>query len=522
MLSNVDTMLIRSLVIVLCVFFPQTGSYDDTNQLKIQSGFQPGWSSKCRGSCLECRSTTSALSKSVTAASPVGLNIVAFMPIHKESEVNPLLCGDLDPDFGFQNMLALFYAIDRINTEGDFNLPGTIKLGGTVIDTCENKFSVVKNALSLLSNDDTCLHNGVEQTNFIGFMAMENSDVDALSGVTSMAPSVIISPSSTVSSDSYADVLILRTKSSAREEGQVMADIARRMSWLYVAVITSQDSNSKEAVDSFRKASVATENVTGVCVAYEYTMPKPAKYADALKVVGEVRRIDGLNVIVLLANAEESRFIIRAISDLKLQDRFTFIGSTAWGDNSHITNGFNHITGGSIVVQSYSEHLSGFDTYMDHLTVAEHGIIPDDWFEEFWQRAMQCRLENATQPLVQYTVPCRPDGRLSSSYIRQNPNILQTIIAAQSFALGLNKLPDCINSPNGIAACLNNLPDSGRSFYDATKSILWTKQDGLSSSNREIEFGFNDDGIGKLGLAVANIHQNGTYMQVISTIVNNL
>ncbi len=42
----------------------------------------------------------------------------------------------------------------------------------------------------------------------------------------------------------------------------------------------------------------------------------------------------------------------------------------------------------------------GFKQWLNGLNVADHGEIPDDWFEEFWQHTLQCKLENSSVPQV--------------------------------------------------------------------------------------------------------------------------
>ncbi len=38
----------------------------------------------------------------------------------------------------------------------------------------------------------------------------------------------------------------------------------------------------------------------------------------------------------------------------------------------------------------------GFAQWVGSLNLVNHGDIPDDWFEEFWQHALQCKLENSS------------------------------------------------------------------------------------------------------------------------------
>ena len=56
--------------------------------------------------------------------------------------------------------------------------------------------------------------------------------------------------------------------------------------------------------------------------------------------------------------------------------------------------------------QAVSGVSKGFRHYVSTLTVGQHGNIPDDWFDEFWQRLHKCRLENATVVLTEVGSQC--------------------------------------------------------------------------------------------------------------------
>ena len=437
---------------------------------------------------------------------------MAFMPIHKASKEDPLDCGEIDPYYGFYNMLAFFYAIDRINKVRDFSLPSTIRLGGTVVDTCDNRFTIAENAVALLSKDERYAAEFGRQENYIGFMAMNNDDVDLLRELTKIKPSVIISPSLMSSSHSDNDSFILRTKVSEEVEGRAIAEIAHRMSWVYVAVIKSHDFRTG-AVQAFLEAA---RNHSGICVGIFQTMPYRSGYADALDVVDAVQKITGINVLILFTNPSDTRFILRAVADLQLDVRFTFLGGTGWGDNIEASSGLIRVARGSIVIQSRVESIVGFDSYVTSLTLNDHGVIPQDWFDEFWQRTKRCRLENATKPLIQFRKKCSSNTRLTSADVLQNNNVLYTIISTQILAVGLKGVSECSHFPAGISACLSSLPDGARRLYESTKAASWRNQMGLLNDDSILDFEFTN-GFGNLGFSVGSIYDDGNFFKVSKT-----
>ena len=83
--------------------------------------------------------------------------------------------------------------------------------------------------------------------------------------------------------------------------------------------------------------------------------------------------------------------------------------------------------------------------WLESLTVASHGNIPDDWFEEFWQRSHECRLGNATKVMSDYKRVCLSTDRLTRDIVQQSNYALPMIINVQVIAQGLANIDDCRN-----------------------------------------------------------------------------
>ncbi|GIY12888.1 metabotropic glutamate receptor 7, partial [Caerostris extrusa] len=92
-------------------------------------------SSICVQDCYKCQYTST---NHFTIPSSQGLYIAVALGVHEPTS-NPLTCGPLKPDWGFQNFESLLWAVDTINS--DPNILQGIDLGLIVFDTCDSKES---------------------------------------------------------------------------------------------------------------------------------------------------------------------------------------------------------------------------------------------------------------------------------------------------------------------------------------------------------------------------------------------
>ena len=47
-------------------------------------------------------------------------------------------------------------------------------------------------------------------------------------------------------------------------------------------------------------------------------------------------------------------------------------------------------------LQAQSAVSRGFESWLNSLNLVQHDPIPEDWFQEFWQHALRCKLENSS------------------------------------------------------------------------------------------------------------------------------
>ena len=214
-------------------------------------------------------------------------------------------------------------------------------------------------------------------------------------------------------------------------------------SWGYISVVFSDDAEGRSFKDAFMNESAMTNVRSPLCIGGVVAMPPGAGRSGALEVVRKLDGVRGANIVVVLTSKEDTRFLLEAANEAKYYERFIWVGGTAWGRDMEVVEGLEEVARGSLSVHWWNEPVSGFIDYVSSMTLADHGAIPDDWFEEFWQRMLECRLDNCSVPLTQFASSCHGNMRLSPEMIVQDEYVLQTIIATFMVAQGLNDLDDC-------------------------------------------------------------------------------
>ncbi len=413
---------------------------------------------------------------------------------------------------GFPNMLAFFYALNSLNAgqvEGNLQ---SVPIGGSVVDTCSNHLKVSQEAFAILSGDQSCVSSRqVMRDSLIGMVTMGDQDTMAAARVTSESPVALVSPAA--AAEQLDDVPnLLRVTSSPDVEGQVVAQVLRRFQdWSYVAVIRSGDEKGKRSSDAFFVAARRQDT----CINEVFTLSEASPGMDASLAVEQLRRTPGVRVVLLFTTEEDTEHVLRAVRSSGIVGRFVFIVSGRWLSN--VPGDLVDVARGSIIIKPFSREISGFLEYVQSMNLANHAPIPDDWFEEFWQRSLRCRLENATTVmLTEFNQPCRANGRLSAGDIHVPMETLRTIIATQTLSLSLRNVHECpFTSAEAFVLCIQELPGRADAIRWALRQVRWESPSGLFGQNfGEKQFQFSDSGWGNLGFDVMYVSDTGAPVMV--------
>ncbi len=392
------------------------------------------------GSCNECPTRDSMRTRYAYQPSPENLNIISYFDVHHANADNNLACGSLNKESGFPSVLAFFYAIDQINQNEGIQLPTSIRLGGAVIDTCSNNIRVTQDTFSLLLGEGLCgttSTNTIDPSSVVVYMPSGSSNADAAAALLSPRKITTLNPS-IHSMNKQGHSYYLQTSPSDMHQAQVLAAIAYRFGWSYASVVYSDTDSGRSIRDSFM--SITSTSAANLCVGKNMSISSNPSMQSAEMLVRSIDSVPGSNAIILFTTPEQTRMILQAAQSLGLHDRFIWLGSDAWGTNKDIVEGLSDIARGAMTVDIWSEDVNSFVQYVTGLTVVNHGMIPDDWFEEFWQLSLECRLENSSVPQQLFTRNCQDSDRLTPDMVTQGPAVLQVIISTYMTAQGLNSI----------------------------------------------------------------------------------
>lgn len=464
--------------------------------LRLASSVSLDWSARCtQGSdCSECPSYGQSHSRLMASDTSADLNVVGFFNVHKRDAKDPLHCGLLDTRSGFQSALAFFYAIDSINSKriSNLQLPGNVKLGGVAVDSCSNHLRVSQDAFSILLGEEVNRVRVLDPTTIAAFLAMGHDNSKATSEIVSHRKITTINlgpPSSLGTAPYYASM-----SSSMEQQTLAMASTLAYFNMAYVTVVYSDDDEGKQAYNLFLKqVNIVTNTRTSACIGKSYAM------SDALEIIKALDKIAGSQIVVLFTNVKDTIALFEAVKSLNKGERFEWFISDRVDVASDIPSTLLEYTRGSLMMtpqeDSQSATMRDFQNYLTSLTVVNHGNIPDDWFEEFWQLVLRCRLDNSSVAQDNFTRPCREDERLTTELISTYPvaGVYHSILAIYMVVQAASVTKDC---QTDLAACLSGREDKGEMV---SASLRQTR---LSNN---LQFSFLSDGSGSLGYNIYNL-----------------
>ncbi|XP_052832771.1 uncharacterized protein LOC106868777 [Octopus bimaculoides] len=495
--------------------YTNIGSYNETDNLKLDARYNINWSSSCSAtSCAKCIFPPSEPTHFMTMKSPNDLNLVAVFDIHFADDKAFNQCGNLNTASGFQHALAFFYAIRNVNKNTRNRLASSLQLGGVALDTCSLPVTLGLDVYSLLTGSSRCRKKGANEIIFppasiVGFVPKASSNAVPIANMLRDYGIMTLSPSATTTklSDQSIYPHFLRTVPPDDLQAKVMMDILKKMQWTYVSSVYSDNEYGKSAIQTFLKAA---DNDTAVCATKIISMPMNATNKEAKDIVERLNREAGARAVVLFLKDYQIRLLLQAAKDLDLVNRFVWIGSDTWGNNMYVvSNGLQETAAGAITIQIRSKVLNGFLEYVKQLTLEKHDGIPDDWFFDFYQDIHKCRLL-FTDRAKNYDRICTKNEVITDDKIQQDAFIFHTVLAVEMIAIGLNNIKECRqDSTVSVASCLALQKNKNAIIYDSVRKSPWID---LHLSDEDIpsnfSFKFTESGYGDIGYDIMNYRFN--------------
>ncbi|XP_064620108.1 uncharacterized protein LOC135483288 isoform X2 [Lineus longissimus] len=490
--------------------YKNIGSYNDTNLLKLDITYNPNWFSNCSDNrCKACPNLVPKLSRFMQRRSYRDLNLVAFYNVH-HSGSNYLGCGKMNIVYGFQRMLAFFYAIELINNNTLNELDSTMKLSGLAIDFCENPAQLRQDLFTYLNGDGLC--------NYANYTEMLYPWTSVAYMTTGAAYSIIgdefftplgltaISPIATAVdlSDKNLHPFFLRTVPPDTLQARAMDEILNLFGWNYFMGVNTDDEYGRGAMEALVNL-VSNRGNKSYCVGARHTIPKGASMEQVKEIVRDLDRKRFGRVVILFTNVKDTRKILQATKDLNLIGRFIWLGSESWATDANIPRGLEDVARGAITLEIRSEPVPGFVKWMKEITIKNTKNIPIDWLQEYLQHMFKCRIESSIVVQTQYARMCTDNERILDFMIEPDPAILHTIISAYVVAWGLSSARNKECKGEAIDDCLWRVKRSERNriIYESLRAAqLRVLPEQLK--NDSFQFKFTEQGYGDLGYSIYN------------------
>nr|CDJ81180.1 Extracellular ligand-binding receptor and GPCR domain containing protein [Haemonchus contortus] len=315
-----------------------------------------------------------------------------LFPIH-EAGRNGSHCGKIKADQGVQRMVAMLYALEKINQ--DHTVLPQASLGAQILDTCsvdsyalEQTLEFIKSVMS--SGDGAVCADGssasYHRQPVAAVVGAAGSQVSVM--VASMLqlfkiPQVSYSSTGAELSEKPRFAYFSRVVPPDNLQAQVMARVIRELDWTYVHAIADTGSYGERGMDSFRAA--ATD--LGICI--DGDVHKIGRrwtdknFRDLLIHMHRTRKARG---VVMFVDEDNLKRLLHTLDKLikdghtELDRHFWFVASDSWGIKQSVVLGLEHLLAGSITIAPHVREEKGYITFFRKLSPAGFTFL-----EEYWE-----------------------------------------------------------------------------------------------------------------------------------------
>ncbi|KAJ7375247.1 hypothetical protein OS493_001992 [Desmophyllum pertusum] len=320
-----------------------------------------------------------------------------LFPVHRKSKVTENACGEIDPQPGFQYLVAMLFALQQINNST--RLLPNITLGAEIYDTCRSQTIGADRAKDIIKY--TLLDNTQPLVGVIGPFTSDVSIAVANLLRVFEIPQISYGSSSAELSNKELYGNFFRTVPPDTFQAQALVDVIRHYGWTYVYTINSNDNYGKKGMKLFHKIA----RKAGICIAKAASLPSlptETNYKSALQTVTR-HKLGNSHVIVLYTSQADSAGLLRAAKESGIND-LTWLGSSGWSNRVDVTEGKEEIASGSLTVGHHEGIVNGF---LDFLTNLDRnlggtmiGNLRNTWFEEALKSVLKCTTASPRSPSV--------------------------------------------------------------------------------------------------------------------------
>ncbi|KAE9421877.1 hypothetical protein Angca_005593 [Angiostrongylus cantonensis] len=333
-----------------------------------------------------------------------------LFPIH-EAGRNGSSCGKIKADQGVQRMVAMLYALEKVNQ--DTSILPQASLGAQILDTCsvdsyalEQTLEFIKSVMS--SGDGAVCADGssasYHRQPVAAVVGAAGSQVSVM--VASMLqlfkvmlnfysfypkmliyllfeiPQVSYSSTGAELSEKPRFYYFSRVVPPDNLQAQVMARVVRDLDWTYVHAIADTGSYGERGLDSFRAA--ATD--FGICIdgdVHKISRQWTEKnFRDLLTRMHRTRKARG---VVMFVDEDNLKRLLHTLDQLikkghkELERRFWFVASDSWGIKQSVVLGLEHLLAGSITIVPHVREEKAYITFFRKLSPTGYTFLEEYW-----------------------------------------------------------------------------------------------------------------------------------------------
>ncbi|XP_030626698.1 metabotropic glutamate receptor 1 [Chanos chanos] len=427
-------------------------------------------------------------------------------------------CGDVREQYGIQRVEAMFYTLDRINS--DPNLLPNISLGCEIRDSCwhssvalEQSIEFIRDSLISIREDKDGAKWCIDGTpssqppptkkpiaGVIGpgssSVAIQVQNLLQLFNI----PQIAYSATSIDLSDKTLFKYFLRVVPSDTLQARAMLDIVKRYNWTYVSAVHTEGNYGESGMEAFKE--LAAEE--GLCIAHSDKIYSNAGEKHFDRLLRKLReRLPKARVVVCFCEGMTVRGLLMAMRRRGVSGEFQLIGSDGWADRDEVVEGYEQEAEGGITMKLQTEQVKSFDDYFLKLRLDTNKRNP--WFAEFWQYRFQCRLPGHPQENLNYHKICTGNESLRDNYV-QDSKMGFVINAIYAMAHGLHDMHREL-CPDHEGLCEAMDPIDGSKLLDY---LLKTSFSGVSGE--EVYFDENGDSPGRYDIMnLQYVEELGSY-----------
>ena len=267
---------------------------------------------------------------------------------------------------------ALAYAVNVINSRDDI-LTNT-SLGFEVRNDCSNEDVSLWTMFTLISNEGdkefqiACSNHSRDGSSpifgIIGTSRSSTSLLAAKVGGVFHVPVVSYYATSDELSDFNRFPYFFRTIPSDKFQVDAIVDILNHYKWKYIALFYSIDTYG---IHGARQIRTLAENFN-ICIAVNLPVSSQASTKERDDIAKKLIENDYVSVIVTFSLWSTAKAVLQAITDSKINRKFTFIGSDGWGpDLRDEVLTFSDILIGGLFIRAYNPTTPSFHDYYKQL-----------------------------------------------------------------------------------------------------------------------------------------------------------